>query len=611
MSLSGKKVCITGTLSLKRAEVKKLIEAAGGKVMSGVTKNVDIVIIGADAGSKADKAQSLGLDCWDEDKFIKTASGKGGKKASAKKTPTKKTTAKKTTAKKTTGAKRVAPAAKAPPAKKAKPTPKAPAKTGAAAASSGSIPLDARCPVSGASVIGEFGVTLNQTNLGANNNKFYIIQAVQSGANCYCFTRWGRVGESGNQALAGPFGAADAEKEFKKKFKAKSANAWDARDDFVPKAGKYQIVETERAPTGAAPAKKAPSAKQSKVKSKLDAPTQDLVSWILDADMFKSAMASFEIDVKKCPLGAITKHQVDKGFKVLQALDKELQKKKPTKATIDELSGQFYTVIPHSFGRERPPAINDSEKLKQKFDLVAMMGDIEIAQSMQAEEADEDVNPVDEKYGQLKTELGHIKPSHKTHKIVQKYITATKGRNIKLLDLWSVDREGAGKRFDAHKSLGNRKLLWHGTNVAVVAAILKTGLRIMPTASSGSRVGRGIYLASENGKSAGYCRTASVGKKTHGIMFLIEAPMGKAKDITQGDSGLTSAPKGFDSIVARGRTEPDPKQDVTIKLDGKDVVVPQGKPIASGIQQTSFSQSEYLVYKESQARIRFILRCEF
>jgi hypothetical protein len=45
-------------------------------------------------------------------------------------------------------------------------------------------------------------------------------------------------------------------------------------------------------------------------------------------------------------------------------------------------------------------------------------------------------------------------------------------------------------------------MLWHGTNVAVVAAILKSGLRIMP--HSGGRVGRGIYFASENGKSAGY-----------------------------------------------------------------------------------------------------------
>ena len=59
-----------------------------------------------------------------------------------------------------------------------------------------------------------------------------------------------------------------------------------------------------------------------------------------------------------------------------------------------------------------------------------------------------------------------------------------------------------GDRFQAHCKLGNRRLLWHGTNVAVVAAILTSGLRIMP--HSGGRVGKGIYFASENSKSVGY-----------------------------------------------------------------------------------------------------------
>lgn len=59
-----------------------------------------------------------------------------------------------------------------------------------------------------------------------------------------------------------------------------------------------------------------------------------------------------------------------------------------------------------------------------------------------------------------------------------------------------------GDRFQTHSKLGNRRLLWHGTNVAVVAAILTSGLRIMP--HSGGRVGKGIYFASENSKSASY-----------------------------------------------------------------------------------------------------------
>lgn len=58
------------------------------------------------------------------------------------------------------------------------------------------------------------------------------------------------------------------------------------------------------------------------------------------------------------------------------------------------------------------------------------------------------------------------------------------------------------QRFTRHSAVKNRKLLWHGTNIAVIVAILQGGLRIMP--HSGGRLGRGLYFASENGKSAGY-----------------------------------------------------------------------------------------------------------
>ena len=70
-------------------------------------------------------------------------------------------------------------------------------------------------------------------------------------------------------------------------------------------------------------------------------------------------------------------------------------------------------------------------------------------------------------------------------------------------------------------------------------------------------------------------------------------------------------------MLAVGRTEPDPAADVTHEFDGRTVAVPQGKvkPNAkladvSG-QTSSFAQSEYLIYKESQCRIRYVLKMKF
>jgi DNA ligase (NAD+) len=60
-SLNGLKFVLTGTMSVPRDEIKDLIEAHGGKVSGSVSKSTDYVVAGENAGSKADKAASLGV----------------------------------------------------------------------------------------------------------------------------------------------------------------------------------------------------------------------------------------------------------------------------------------------------------------------------------------------------------------------------------------------------------------------------------------------------------------------------------------------------------------------------------------------------------------------
>ena len=65
--LSGKTLVLTGTLpTMSRDSAKELIEAAGGKVSGSVSKKTDYVVAGAEAGSKLDKAQELGIIILDE-----------------------------------------------------------------------------------------------------------------------------------------------------------------------------------------------------------------------------------------------------------------------------------------------------------------------------------------------------------------------------------------------------------------------------------------------------------------------------------------------------------------------------------------------------------------
>ena len=69
-TLQSQKFVLTGTLSeMTRTEAKKQLEARGASVISSVSKNIDYVVVGENPGSKAKKAQELGIEILDEAQF--------------------------------------------------------------------------------------------------------------------------------------------------------------------------------------------------------------------------------------------------------------------------------------------------------------------------------------------------------------------------------------------------------------------------------------------------------------------------------------------------------------------------------------------------------------
>ncbi|HEY2402919.1 MAG TPA: BRCT domain-containing protein, partial [Steroidobacteraceae bacterium] len=66
-TLEGLTFVLTGTLpTMTREAAKELIEGAGGKVSGSVSKKTNYLVAGEEAGSKLDKAQSLGVPVLDE-----------------------------------------------------------------------------------------------------------------------------------------------------------------------------------------------------------------------------------------------------------------------------------------------------------------------------------------------------------------------------------------------------------------------------------------------------------------------------------------------------------------------------------------------------------------
>ena len=161
---------------------------------------------------------------------------------------------------------------------------------------------------------GVYSCTLNQTNIGNNSNKFYIIQLLQNKTltdNCCVYSRYGRVGERGSpQSLNGL--KDQSIKEFKKRFRTKTGNTWGV--PFVYKPGKYMLMEMED------PEVEEPNDEEIEVT--LDPKVTSIISLIGDKKTMTQTMQSMDVDTKKLPLGKISNQQIDKGFQMLDMLKK-------------------------------------------------------------------------------------------------------------------------------------------------------------------------------------------------------------------------------------------------------------------------------------------------
>lgn len=293
-----------------------------------------------------------------------------------------------------------------------------------------------------ASMHGEFHVKLNQTNIGDNNNKFYVIQLLKLKSGEFAtWNRWGRVGEEGAHKFSkfgkGDKGEADAKKDFEKKFKDKTVNDWGAiasGTEFKPKAKKYHIVETEAAGAGGEPSAKKQKLNNGGAKAtdanakltnsgKLGKELNQVLKLIFDEDMFRDSMKELEVDVDKMPLGALTKAQIKKGNAVLEKIESELDKManggKKNNKVLEALSSEFYTTIPHNFGRKKPTVIDSKDLWNKKVELLNVLNDIEVAQgigSASGSKGHDDV--LYQKYAALNNAMKLVDPKSSEHKVI-------------------------------------------------------------------------------------------------------------------------------------------------------------------------------------------------
>jgi len=464
-----------------------------------------------------------------------------------------------------------------------------------------------------------FDVMLNQSNVGANNNKFYVIQLLESDdkKRYYCFTRWGRVGVPGQQALKAS-SLDGAKGEFLSKFREKTKNDWANRASFVAYPGKYTWLEMaydDDEPAGGAggggeaPSKAIPD-------SKLEPRLRSLIDLICDTRMMEEQMKEIGFDARKMPLGKLSSRVIKEGYEVLTELAAVLDKSK--KGSLADLSSRFYTVIPHDFGFARMSnfVIDSEEKLKQKMEMVQSLGDIEIATRVLGDMKRFDEHPADAHYRKLRNELVALDASDPVVGLVEEYVRTTHGKTHNQYDLhveqvFATAREGEAERFEKiGVPIGNRVLLWHGSRLTNFVGILSQGLRIAPPEApvTGYMFGKGVYFADCVSKSANYCFTSR--DKSTGLMLLCEVALGKPRDLLQADYNAGSLPPGCHSTKGVGRIYPDPAH--AIPLPGEeDVTVPMGPNLETNIPGSSLYYNEFIVYDVAQIKLRYLVKLNF
>lgn len=262
----------------------------------------------------------------------------------------------------------------------------------------------------------------------------------------YCWTRWGRVGELGQSTLLGIGTLDDAIKQFEKKFKDKSGLRWCDRTE-APKPRKYAYVERSYDPDS-----DDEGADDTKVKDelagaegdaivpiecKLEKPVRELVELIFNQTFFNNAMSSFNYDANKLPLGKLGRSTITRGFQALKDLSAVLDD--PAVATrdhnmsphaaIEHFSNLYYSVIPHSFGRNRPPIINAVSILKREVDMLESLSDMKAAADIiKSDSGIGTEHPLDRQFRGLNLdEMTPLDQSGKEFKTLAAYLEKSKG----------------------------------------------------------------------------------------------------------------------------------------------------------------------------------------
>ena len=372
---------------------------------------------------------------------------------------------------------------------------------------------------------------------------------------------------------------------------------------------------------------------------------------------------------QKEPSEEIKKLQAER--EELQAdLQRRMEARNALDGELTSLSNSYYTVVPSSqYVHSAISAIRTKEQLRKEQYNLSQMIDLHIATKIlmgarasvirllsdsnpassssspsssaaatalaQINRALSDLssttrlNPIDYCYHALRVDLRLLDHSSSEFKRLRNYMHAStpdsgSSQQWELYDIVTVRRQGEEQRFQQFsKDIPNHQLLWHGSGMGNFTGLLTQGLRIAPPEAlpSGYMFGKGIYCADQFQKSIAYCHDANLfnnnayqryrqqeeqSKKRSYCILLVEVALGNVYKAYNSEY-MDDAKPGHHSTLGVGRRQPDRSQQL-VTTEG--VVIPSGPLVDTELEgrQAVLENNEFIVYKEEQACLRYVLR---
>ncbi len=437
---------------------------------------------------------------------------------------------------------------------------------------------------------------LQVTDIVNNNNKYYGLELHKGGSKFRVFTHYGRTDDleknpnSGAKECRFADSLAEAEGIYDDIYKQKTSPRKGYKELSLAssKIGSQQARGTSSGEVDAKTLDKLAKAdKKSKpIQQRLNLHTniQELLKYIFSEAKNKlttTVSATITANGIETPLGVLTVGQIEKGEKILSELyDLYKKKTKPGDAKFLELSGDFYSAIPHRLGRTREAiasaVINNMAAFQQKQDTLQLMKDM---LSVNGNGGGVLYNEqIDQQYNSLKCDLSAVERNDPVYKKMEDYVIKSQiHRGIKVKNVFTVKRPVEWAEFTSN--IDNQRMLFHGSSIQNWVGLLSRGILLPKIVVSmgvhrtdAGWLGSGIYFGDAACTSANY---AASGRKGTSFMAIARVALGKMMKYREITYGLKAPPPGFNSC--------------------------------HGVRGSEFADDEFVIYDGKQQRMEYLV----